>query len=160
MTTYDMTTTRVFAAPLAAVWQAWSDAEQVKRWWGPTGFTAPVAEMDFREGGTSLVCMKAPAEYGGFEMYNTWTYVTIEPLAAIEFIHKFADKDGSQLDPATLNLPAGIPSEVRHVLTFKALDDDHTEFTVTEYGYANEEVVATSKAGMDQCLDKLAQVVE
>ena len=53
----DLVVTRVFDAPVEAVWKAWTDAEQVKKWWGPDGFTAPVAKLDFREGGTSLVCM-------------------------------------------------------------------------------------------------------
>jgi len=78
--TKNMVLTRTFDAPLEKVWQAWSDAELVKQWWGPQGFTCPVADMDFREGGTSLVCMRAPAEYGGQDMYNTWTYTKIMPM--------------------------------------------------------------------------------
>ena len=29
------TITRSFSAPLAAVWQAWSDPAQFAQWWGP-----------------------------------------------------------------------------------------------------------------------------
>ena len=53
--TRDLVVTRIFDAPVEQVWKAWSDPDQVMRWWGPHGFTAPVAKMDFREGGTSLV---------------------------------------------------------------------------------------------------------
>jgi hypothetical protein len=28
--------------------------------------------------------------------------------------------------------------------------------TVTEFGYPNDEIVAISKAGMEQCVDKMA----
>jgi uncharacterized protein YndB with AHSA1/START domain len=63
--THDLVITRAFDAPIEQVWAAWTDAEQVKRWWGPTGFTVPVARIDFRVGGTSLVAMRAPKEYGG-----------------------------------------------------------------------------------------------
>ena len=59
----DVIVTRVFDAPVEQVWNAWVEPEMVKQWWGPTGFTCPLAEMDFREGGTSLVCMRAPKEF-------------------------------------------------------------------------------------------------
>ena len=55
----NLVVTRVFDAPAENVWRAWSDAEMVKLWWGPTGFTCPFARIDFREGATSLVCMRA-----------------------------------------------------------------------------------------------------
>ena len=60
----------------------------------------PVAKMEFREGGTSLVCMRAPKEFGGQDMYSTWTYTKIVPMREIEYLHHFADKDGNRVDPA------------------------------------------------------------
>jgi uncharacterized protein YndB with AHSA1/START domain len=156
--TYDVRVTRMFHAPLEQVWKAWSEDDYVKQWWGPIGFTCPVAKMDFREGGTSLVCMRAPKEYGGKDMYNTWTYQSIVPMERIEFVQQFTDKDGNKLEPTALGLPPGIPDGVRHVITFKKLDDDTTEMTVTEYGYANEQVVEVSRMGMEQCLDKMAAI--
>jgi uncharacterized protein YndB with AHSA1/START domain len=154
--TYEMVTTRRFDAQVARVWEAWSEAEKVMQWWGPVGFTSPLCEMDFREGGTTLVCMRAPAEYGGGDMYNTWTYSKIVPHARIEFVSRFSDQDRNELDPANLGLPPGIPQEVPHVLIFDAVGDEQTELTITEYGYTNAEITQMSKMGMDQCLDKLA----
>ena len=153
---HNMVVTRVFDAPVEQVWKAWSDTEQVMRWWGPTGFTCPLARMDFREGGISLVCMRAPAEYGGMDLYNTWTYTKIVPMQRVEFTQNFADKDGNKVAPAAHGLPPDIPFEVPHVLTFRAIGDNKTEFTVTEYGYPNEQIVEMSKGGMEQCLDKMA----
>ena len=62
---HDVVVTRVFDAPVEQVWKAWSHPDDVKQWWGPTGFTCILAKMDFREGGTSLVGMRAPKEFGG-----------------------------------------------------------------------------------------------
>jgi uncharacterized protein YndB with AHSA1/START domain len=125
---------------------------------GPTGFTCPLANMEFREGGTSLVCMRAPKEYGGQEMYNAWTYQSIVPMEKIEFIQHFTDKDGNKLTPAELGLPPGIPESVRHVITFKDVGKGKTALTVTEYGYETEQVVELSRMGMEQCLDKMAAI--
>jgi uncharacterized protein YndB with AHSA1/START domain len=158
--THNVEVTRIFDAPVEKVWQAWSDPEYVRQWWGPTGFTCPLAEMDFREGGTSLVCMRAPQEYGGQEMYNTWTYHKIDPKNRIEFINHFTDKDRTKLDPAQMGMPPGIPKEVPHVITFKNLDGNRTEMTVTEHGYTSEQARDLSKLGMEQCLDKMAAIFE
>ncbi len=32
--------TRVYDAPLQAVWDAWTIPEEVAQWWGPRGFTS------------------------------------------------------------------------------------------------------------------------
>jgi uncharacterized protein YndB with AHSA1/START domain len=115
--------------------------------------------MDFREGGTSLVCMRAPAEYGGQDMYNSWTYTKIVPMQQIEFIQHFTDSDGNPIHPASLGLPPDIPAEVPHVLVFKRLSDGQTEFTVTEYGYESDQTVEMSRGGMAQCLDKMEALI-
>jgi uncharacterized protein YndB with AHSA1/START domain len=156
-TTKDLSVTRTFDAPVERVWKQWSESENVMRWWGPTGFTSPLAKMDFREGGVSLVCMRAPKEFGGFDMYNTWSYKKIVPHERIEFVLNFSDKDGNKLDPAKMGLPPGIPQDVPHVITFKSLGENKTEMTVNEYGYTTDTAVQTSKAGLDQCLDKMAE---
>ena len=156
-TTKNLSVTRTFDAPVEKVWKQWSESENVMRWWGPTGFTSPFAKMDFREGGVSLVCMRAPKEFGGFDMYNTWSYKKIVPHERIEFVLNFSDKDGNKLDPAKMGLPPGIPLDVPHVITFKSLGDNKTEMTVNEYGYTTDTAVQTSKAGLEQCLDKMAE---
>ncbi|MBX3062497.1 MAG: SRPBCC domain-containing protein [Anaerolineae bacterium] len=150
-----MVVSRQFDAPVEQVWAAWSDPNLIKGWWGPTGFTCPLARIDFREGGTSLVCMRAPAEYGGMELYNTWTYTKIVPNQRIAFLQHFADKDGNRSDPAAHGLPADIPAEVPHLITFEVVIGGKTQLTITEYGYHSEQIVAMSKAGMEQCLDKM-----
>ena len=156
--TFEVVVTRELDAPVKEVWKAWSDPEYVMRWWGPTGFTSPSAEMDFRVGGESLVCMRAPAEYGGQDMYHTWTYTRIEPHERIEFVSSFADKDRTHLDPAAMGVPPGVPRDVPHVITFKSAGDARTEMTVTEYGYTTEQARDLSRAGMEQCLYKMAAI--
>jgi uncharacterized protein YndB with AHSA1/START domain len=155
--TKNMTLTRTFDAGVEDVWKQWSESENVMKWWGPKGFTSPLAKIDFREGGISLVCMRAPQEFGGFDMYNTWTYKKIVPHERIEFVLNFSDKDGNKLDPAKMGLPPGIPPDVPHVITFKSVGDKKTEMSVTEYGYTSDQAVETSKAGLEQCLDKMAE---
>jgi uncharacterized protein YndB with AHSA1/START domain len=69
--TFDMVISRTFDAPVSDLWNAWTEGDQVREWWGPSGFIAPVADMDVRKGGSSLVGMRATDEMGGFEHYHT-----------------------------------------------------------------------------------------
>ena len=158
MNTRDLVVTRVFAAPIDLVWKAWTDSEYVMRWWGPNHFTSPSAKIDFREGGTSIVCMRAPQEFGGQDMYSTWLYQKIVPMEQIEFIQNLADKDGNQIDPANLGLPPEFPRDTRTIVTFKDLGNGKTEMTVTEYNMptADTEIGKNAELGLNQSLDKMA----
>ena len=115
-----------------------------------------MCRMDFREGGTTLVSMRSDQ---GWELVNSWAYRSIEPMERIEFVQGFADRDGNRLTPADVGLPPAIPEEVRHVLTFTAVDDATTKLTVHEFGYPDEQIIEVSRAGMEQVLDKLAAML-
>lgn len=49
--------TRVFDAPKRLVWEAWSKAEYVQRWFTPAPLTTPKCELDFRNGGRFYLVM-------------------------------------------------------------------------------------------------------
>jgi uncharacterized protein YndB with AHSA1/START domain len=119
---------------------------------GAGGFTSPVAIMDVREEGTSLVCMRSPQ---GQDLYNTWEYREVVPMRRLEFILNFADENGNRVDPAALGLPPEVPQDVRHVITFESAGDNRTTMTVTEFGYTSDQIFDISKAGLQQCLDKM-----
>jgi uncharacterized protein YndB with AHSA1/START domain len=152
----DLVVTRVFDAPVEQVWQAWIDPADVMQWWGPTGFTSPLALMDFRVGGTSLVCMRAPH---GQDFYSTWHYREIVPLQRIAYIHNLADAEGHKIDPATFGMPPDFPQDQLHSVTFQALSDQQTEMSVTEYGWTVGQMLEMSCLGLAQCLDKMAALL-
>ncbi len=37
---------RVLNAPVALVWEVWTNPEHIKNWWGPTGFTNTISKME------------------------------------------------------------------------------------------------------------------
>jgi uncharacterized protein YndB with AHSA1/START domain len=55
-----VTLTRVFNAPRALVWKAWTDSKMMAQWFGPRGFTNPVCELDVRVGGSLYIVMRGP----------------------------------------------------------------------------------------------------
>ena len=149
--------TKTFKAPVEMVWQVWVDPELVKRWWGPKHFTSPVASIDFREGGRSIVSMQAPREMGGQEFYSVWNYVKIIPFQAIEFIQSLCDEDGNKIDPMKVGMPADFPRDIRTVVTFRELAGDNTEMTVTEYAEFGT-ISNFAQLGLEQSLEKMSAI--
>ena len=156
MAKQDIIISHLFDASVEEVWRAWHDPDLIKQWWGPDGFTCPQADIDFREGGVSLVCMRAPREFGGNDSYSTWTYTAVEHNKRIEFIHNLADSNGNKVDPVSVGMPADFPQDQRQEIIFKDLDGDRCKLTITEYDWPVGQMMEFSKMGMEQCLNKMA----
>jgi uncharacterized protein YndB with AHSA1/START domain len=56
----ELLVTRIYGAPRGLVFKAWTDSNQMARWWGPRRFTNPVCEMDVRVGGLIRIDMRGP----------------------------------------------------------------------------------------------------
>jgi uncharacterized protein YndB with AHSA1/START domain len=65
---------RVYDAPRARVWDAITQPEHVRRWWGGAGVTNPVCDMDLRPGGNWTHVMRFP---DGREMQMNFVFVEI-----------------------------------------------------------------------------------
>ncbi len=153
--TRNVVVARTFPVPPDEVWRAWAEPELVRRWWGPIGFTCPLAKMDLRAGGMSLVAMRDPA---GNDMYSTWAYTTVTPHESFAYVFNLADAGGNKLDPVALGFPPDFPVDARHEVRFSALADGGTEMVMTEYGYTNAELYELSKRGLEECLDKMVAI--
>lgn len=86
--------TRIFDAPRALVFEAWTKPEHLVHWFCPNGFTLPVYEMDFRVGGKYRFCMRAS---GGWEHYVHGVYREIVPAERIVWTSSFDDVPGSEI---------------------------------------------------------------
>lgn len=79
---------RIYDAPLATVWQAWTNPEQLKQWWGPENVTIPECEVDLRVGGNFYIVMEAGEGMGPYKG-TLWPmqaeFTVIEPNAKISY---------------------------------------------------------------------------
>ena len=82
---------RVFDAPRDKVWRAWTEAERLKHWWGPKGFTVSYCKVDLRPGGMMHYCLRMP---DGNEMWGKFVYREIVKPERLVWINSFSDKDG------------------------------------------------------------------
>lgn len=51
---------RVLNAPVELVWEVWTNADHIKNWWGPNGFTNTISKMDLKPGGEWNLIMHGP----------------------------------------------------------------------------------------------------
>jgi uncharacterized protein YndB with AHSA1/START domain len=136
--------TRMFDAPRALVFKAWTDPKHLKLWWGPKGFTNPVCETDPRVGGAWRVVMRAP---NGEEYPCGGVYREIVEPERLVFTNIATDKEGHPVID-------GLTS-----VTF-AEDAGRTKLTLRTRGVAVVSYAAAYLAGMEagwtQSLERLA----
>lgn len=79
---------RIYDAPVEAVWDAWTDPEQVAQWWGPRGFSLTTHGKDLRPGGFWRYTMHGP---DGTD-YPNWTiYHEVERCSKLVYDHGGSD---------------------------------------------------------------------
>jgi uncharacterized protein YndB with AHSA1/START domain len=144
----DLVLTRIIDAPREKLFKAWTDPELLKQWFAPLPYSTPVAELDVRPGGASLIVMRGP---DGTEMPNRGVYLDVVANERLVFTDAFTR--------------AWEPSEkpfMTVVLTFEA-NGSGTKYTalVRHWTVADREMHEKMgfHAGWGQCADQLAALV-
>jgi uncharacterized protein YndB with AHSA1/START domain len=148
--------TRVFDAPRTLVWKAWTDPEQMKRWWGPRDYTAPVISIDLRVGGKYLYAMRGP---DGRDIWSAGEYREIVPPGRIVATDNFADEKGTVVPASYYGMTGEWPQELVATMTF-AEQKGKTKFTLRHEGLPPGEMIEGAKAGWNESFDKLDKLLE
>lgn len=90
----DIRLTRVYDAPVALVWDAWTDPAQLAQWWGPRGFTITTHSRDLRPGGTWVYTMHGP---DGKDWPNFTRYHVVEHQARLEYDHGASSEESEPM---------------------------------------------------------------
>jgi len=75
---------RVYDAPCELIWEAITEAEHVRQWWGGPGFANPVCEMDVRPGGLWNHVMRFP---DGRELHMKFVFTEVEKPTRLVWRH-------------------------------------------------------------------------
>jgi uncharacterized protein YndB with AHSA1/START domain len=86
--------TRVFDAPRHLVFEAWSNPELLKRWFGPRGWSLEVCEVDLKVGGTWRFVLQGP---DGTRMGMRGIYREIAPPDRVVHTESFDDYPGESV---------------------------------------------------------------
>jgi uncharacterized protein YndB with AHSA1/START domain len=144
---------RVFDAPVDLIWQMWTQPEHFKNWYGPNGFTVPVAEMDVRVGGKHLFCMASPD--GSMKMWSIGEYTEIIPNERLVYTDSPADENGNVVSPSAMGMPDGYPATTEVTVLLEDLGGGRTKMVMTHAG-----VPAGAGGGWEQAFTKMADHIE
>ena len=119
----ELVISRVFDAPRALVFQAFTEAERLAQWWGPKGYAIHVSKLEFRPGGVFHYRM---AGQNGHDMWGQFFYREIVAPERIVFVNTFSDPEGN-LTRAPFGKSFGsYPLEVLNTMTFVEQDGKTT----------------------------------
>jgi len=147
--------TRTFDVPRELVWKAWTEPERIKKWWGPTYFTAPVIKNDLRVGGTYLYCMRGP---DGKDYWSTGAYREIVPFEKLVMTDSFADEKGTVVPASNYGLGGDFPLELLVTVTFEAIGK-RTKMILRHEGIPEGQMKDLTLAGWSGSFDKLAESI-
>jgi uncharacterized protein YndB with AHSA1/START domain len=136
---------RLYNAPVKMVWEAWTDPEQVGKWWGPRGFTLTTFSKDVRTGGSWVYTMHGP---DGVDYPNKTQFLEVEKYSRMVYDHGANDNQ---------------PPMFRVTVTFEEVaGQTRMEMTMAlaTAEAANETKKFIKKAGGDSTWDRLAEFLE
>jgi len=135
---------RRFAAPIEAVFGAWTSTELLRRWYPPgADWDTPVAEVDLRVGGRLRLVMRSPdgEAFGGGGEYReitpptrlvfTWTWDRPDVGAGVQLVE----------------------------VDFSGHPDGTTTVVMTNRGLDDEQSRESQREGWEGSLDSLARLV-
>src|SRR6266545_5964512 len=134
--------TRVLPATRSVVFEAFSDPNELAKWWGPQGFTSPSMEFDPRVGGTYRIEMQPPE---GDPFYLTGEFREVDPPARLAYTFVYDDPD---------------PDDVETVVTLSFRDlGESTGVAFTQGRFKTEARCALHRDGWTDSFDRLEELI-
>ncbi len=144
----ELVITRIIDAPREKIFQAWTQPELLKQWFAPKPWTTPIAELDVRPGGSSLIVMRGP---DGAEFPNRGVYLEVVPNERLVFTNAY--------------IKAWEPSEKPFMTVIISLEDlaGKTRYTARVLHWTVADREAHEKMGFhqgwSQCADQLTTLL-
>jgi uncharacterized protein YndB with AHSA1/START domain/ribosomal protein S18 acetylase RimI-like enzyme len=129
----------VVAASAGRTFEALVDPDELRRWWGPHGFTIPDIELDLAVDGRYRFVMQPPV---GERFHLQGRFVEIDPPRRLRYTFRWEEPD---------------PDDVETVVTLALVDlGAATRITVEQGAFATEARRALHERGWTDSLEKLA----
>lgn len=146
---------RTYPAPLATVWQAWTDPELLRQWWAPEHTTVTDCTVDLRVGGTIHIVMEAGegmGKYRGTRWPMSGTFTRID--AQDQLCYEAQSWTDGERETTTID----------HTNTVTFAGDDstttvHLQIAITKIGPKAKMAAFGMKFGYKAYLDNLEQLL-
>jgi uncharacterized protein YndB with AHSA1/START domain len=136
---------RVFDAPRARVWHAWTDPEQMLKWGGPRSHPVTQAEGEFKVGGKFRACLRSVET--GEDLWQGGIYREIKPPEKLVHTFHWEGDDGKP------------ENEMLVVLTFEELGPKKTKLTLKQTEFRNVEQCDGHRGGWSSAMDRLEELL-
>ncbi len=142
---------RVFAASVADVWRAYTEAELLNQWWGPAPWHAETKTMNFAVGGYWLYAMVSPE---GQKHWGRMNYMAIQHHKHFEMEDYFCDESG-ELDEL-------LPVSSGQMVFTEMVDGTKVEFKMIYPTEADLQKIVEMgfEQGITICLDQLEELIQ
>jgi uncharacterized protein YndB with AHSA1/START domain len=155
LTNGELVIRREFDAPRDLVWRAWTEADRLEKWWGPTGWSLEVRSLDLRPGGVFLYAMRADSNL----MFGRFVYREVKPPEHLTWVTSFSDEHGGMTRaPFAAHFPLEVLSTLsleergrRTLLTLRGSPVNATEGERAFY----EGMLSSMEAGYRGTFDQL-----
>jgi uncharacterized protein YndB with AHSA1/START domain len=124
------------------VFGAFSDPNELAKWWGPRGFSTPSLEFEARVGERYRIEMQPPE---GDRFYLTGRFCEVDPPARLAFTFAWEDPDPDDVDTVV-------------DLSFRALDES-TEVALRQGPFKTEARRRLHRDGWTDSFDKLERLM-
>jgi len=91
---HEIVFSRVFAAPVDVVYRAWTDPEQLVKWWGPKGFSLTIGKFELKKGGVWDYVLHGP---DGTDYPNRAVFEDVDPPRRLVFFNTGGHLDDQHL---------------------------------------------------------------
>lgn len=133
---------RVLPAPVARVYAAFADPGELRRWWGPEGFTIPSLSFEPRAGETYRIEMQPP---GGEAFHLGGEFRDVQPPSRLAFTFVWDPPDADDV-------------ETLAELSFRDAGGE-TEVSLSQGPFKTEERQDLHRDGWTESFDKLEAVL-
>lgn len=134
--------TRLLPAPRPTAFAAFTDANELAKWWGPEGFTIPSLDFDPRVGAHYRIEMQPPE---GDPFFLTGEFREVDPPARLAFTFVWDPPDADDV-------------ETQAALSFRDLGES-TEVDFTQGTFSTESRLAVHRGGWTDSFDKLERLL-
>jgi len=130
---------RTFTAPVEMIWRAWTDRDELLKWFCPSDFKVAFCELDPRVGGEWRSGMESPE---GEKHIAHGRIVSMDPPRKLVMTHQWEKEDG------------GVKPET--TITVEIVEQgNHSKMTFTQEGFWSIEARDMHNEGWSECFQNL-----
>lgn len=146
-----LTIERLIYAPITKIWDAFTDADQLKQWWSPQGMSCSHASIELKAGGLFRYCFKTQ---DGNEFWGRGVYQNVKQPSQLSYLDTFTDATGQPVPPSHFGIPGD--DVIETLVEFSFVEEgENTKLKMVGENYYDDAMTDDLISGWNSMFDKL-----